>query len=406
MGAKIGPSSHEAIQHHTHASTSRGQWAMRRNGRARLVAAAHVLSQCLRSAALFLGSDLLFHSSVPLPLFACCVLGATAAMLCVAYRPPAAALATHAGPILCSGLASAASLCLWGYGLVHCGPLRTTLFDHSELCLCFPLGAASHRLAIASPLAEAAKLRGALVLLLAYALLLGTHGMHHRHGVGGAGAAARYAGSAAAADAHPSSDERYLEGATGFYDSALSFADSAAGELALVAAAALSAARRAACRRLAADVGPNRLTALSLAVGCLLAAPAAAFACVLAAPAATASLVSVSSVLSLLAFAAFGVVIPDQTGAAAAAWLPQPYCATLSLLASFASVRTTRADLAMVISSMHPEPGNGDKAAAAWLPQPQCATLSLLASVSSVRTDRADLAMVMSRMHPEPGCGY
>jgi hypothetical protein len=343
--------------------------ARRQRRGALLAGLTHALSQCLRAASLFVGSDLLFHSAVPLPLFACAVLAVSAAALGAAYRPPLRCLAQHAAPILWSGLASAASVCLWGYGLAHCGPLRTILFDHCELPLLYLLPFLTRRPSPIPRSQKSRRLRGALVLFLAYALLLRTHGMHHRHGVGGRGGVAFYEGAPPVSDtqgtppasilgepvsllgvpvsipgesssipgerasilgeqasiskkyASTSNRRRYLESASGFFDSALSLADSISGELALLFSGVLSAAQAAATRRLAATVGRNRLHALTYGCGALLCAPAAALACVRAGAAASAlSVATAPAGIGILAVAILGRVVPAQTAAAAAAW--------------------------------------------------------------------------------------
>ena len=185
-------------------------------------AAAHVLSQCLRAAALYLGSDSLFHGRISVPVFAAATHAAVAATLAAAYRPPLAAALANAHALLLSGAACAASLCLWSLGLARCGPLRTTLLDYSELVVANVLAALSGR-----PVRQRGRRRGLLALLLAYAALLLTHGMHHRDGGGGEA-------------------ERFFEPESGVYDSARSLLDSASGEAALAAAAAINALRRSA----------------------------------------------------------------------------------------------------------------------------------------------------------------
>ena len=185
-------------------------------------AAAHVLSQCLRAAALYLGSDSLFHGRISVPVFAAATHAAVAATLAAAYRPPLAAALANAHALLLSGAACAASLCLWSLGLARCGPLRTTLLDYSELVVANVLAALSGR-----PVRQRGWRRGLLTLLLAYAALLLTHGMHHRDGGGGEA-------------------ERFFEPESGVYDSARSLLDSASGEAALAAAAAINALRRSA----------------------------------------------------------------------------------------------------------------------------------------------------------------
>lgn len=331
----------------------RAEKARRQRRAALLVGGTHAVSQCLRSASLFVGSDLLFHSAVPLPLFACAVLATSAAALGAAYRPPFRSLAQHAAPILWSGLASAVSVCLWGYGLAHCGPLRTLLFDHCELPLLHLLPDFARRRAAGPRLGSSGR-RGALVLLLAYALLLGTHGMHHRHGFGGAGGVAFYHGMESTApeaagrggvisdpatnpERPPSISKRgrYLEASTGLFDSSLSLADSISGELALLAAGLISASQATATRRLASKIGRNRLQALTYGCGALLCAPAAALACVLTGPAAAArSVATAPAALGLLSVAILGRVLPAQAAAAATAWLTPRISAVGGLVAA------------------------------------------------------------------------
>ena len=313
-----------------------------------LATGAHVLSQCLRSVALLIGSELLFHGTLGLPLFSCGVLSASATMLCLMYRPSLGLIARHAAPVVASGIVSATSTCLWGYGLTHCGPFRVVLLDHSELCAAFLLHASlchlqskddgsSRSVTMGRRPSKPGQFRGALGLLLAYALLLGTHGMPHRRGVGGAGEMVQFPGMPSN-ELLPVSNERYLQETISFYDSALTFVESASGELALIAAAILNAARITLTRRLATTIGPNRLLAISHASGALLALPAAALSCTSSLPSASASYVaSVLSLCSVITFAFFSLILPSQAATAATAWLGPQRSAVLGLYAACVS---------------------------------------------------------------------
>jgi hypothetical protein len=328
----------------------RAEMARRQRRGALLAGGAHVLSQCMRSASLFIGSDLLFRSAVPLPVFACAMLATSAAVLSTAFRPPLRLLGQHAAPILWNGLASAVSTCLWGYGLARCGPLRTLLFDHSELPLLYFLPAFGRRRRAAIPrLGGSGRRRGALVLLLAYALLLGTHGMHRRHTVGRRGGVAFHASAPVSAPGTISRSDTSISAPasvsdrpafipdrgrfpeTNLFDSSLSLPGFISGELALLFAGLLNAVQSAASRRLASQIGRNRLQSLIYGCGALLCAPAAALACVLTGPAvfarpvATAptalGLLSMAILWRLLTVAIFGRILPAQAAAAASAWL-------------------------------------------------------------------------------------
>ena len=301
-----------------------------------------VLGKSARCASLFTAGDLLFHSQIPLPLFVEIVLALAAAVLLLLYQPwrgaSRSAVLPARWPILAHGACMACTLTLWCYGLTHCGPVRTLLLDYTEPFAVF-LGAAAWS---ATPATRDAR-RAATVLAGAYLLLLLTHGMHHHHHTVAAYRAAREAGAA-----HPATGGAWVWRARSLVarvertaeadevrllDSPALWAETLRGELALVAAAALTALRKRLSRRLAGEVGgPRRLHALVTAAAALLLAPHAAWAYLHAGAAErTAWLGSGAALLAGGALALCGLVLNYHVDAAMQARLTPADAASLGL---------------------------------------------------------------------------
>ena len=297
----------------------------------------------LRAAGLYLASDLLLLTDVPLSVFLACTLAmasvASAALLGTHRSRLAKAAADSRGlrVALLHGLVLAVAMGLFCYGLKHCGPIRAILVEASQVALVAAAVLPLRSLAPQRATAVTRRRAGLLLIVTALVLLLGTHGSHpHRSSRGraialGPPSTAGWPQTHRGGDVDADPDAHGCGGAPAHWW----WPTHVLGEGALLAAALLMAVHQRAARPLARALGgPRHLFTLTTATAAAWCAPLALWQMARAASPERARYLAAGPTWRCLLFSVLGLAGSHQAQVATAA-LPASLTAVASLTASF-----------------------------------------------------------------------